>query len=56
MENDSVCVTEAVVFVKGKNIVTTIEGAIEINAEERLLKKLRKIFESKVHDDIPSAK
>ena len=50
------CVTEAVVYVEGINIVTTIEGAIEVNAEERLLKKLRKIFEAKVHDDIPSAK
>ena len=39
------------------DIVTTKEDARQMNAEERLvLKRLRKIFKTKVHDDIPSFK
>ena len=39
------------------DIVTTKEDARQMNAEERLvLKRLREIFKTKVHDDIPSFK
>ena len=39
------------------DIVTTKEDARQMNAEERLvLKRLREIFKTKVHDGIPSFK
>ena len=53
MENEAERVTDAT----GTGIVTTKEGASQVNADERLaLKPLREIFETKAYDDIPSVK
>ena len=53
MENEAERVTDAT----GTGIVTTKEGARQVNADERLaLKPLREIFETKAYDDIPSVK
>ena len=57
MENEAACVTEVIVNVEGIDVATTKEGGRQANAEERLvLKRLREIFGTKVHDDIPSVK
>ena len=56
-ENEAACVTEAIVNVEGMDVVTTNKGTRQVHAEERLvLKRLREIFETKVHHDIPSVK
>ena len=57
MENEAVCVTKAIVNVERIDAATIKEGARQVNAEERLvLKRLSEIFETKVHNDIPSVK
>ena len=57
VENEVVRITEAVANVEGIYIVTTKEGASQVNAEERLvLERLKEMFETKVHIDIPSVK
>ena len=57
VQNEAACVTEAIVNIEGIDVATTNEGARQVHAEERLvLKRLREIFEPKVHDDIPSVK
>ena len=57
VENEVVRITEAVANVEGIYIVTTKEGARQVNAEERLvLERLKEMFETKVHIDIPSVK
>ena len=55
--NEAACVDEAIVNVEGINVVIRKKGARQVNAKERLvLKRLREILETKVHDDIPSVK
>ena len=57
MENEAVCVTKAIVNVERIDVATIKEGARQVNAEERLvLKRLSEIFETKVHNNIPSVK
>ena len=57
MENEAVCVTKAIVNVERIDAATIKEGVRQVNAEERLvLKRLSEIFETKVHNDIPSVK
>ena len=57
VENEAACVTETIVNVEGIAVATTKEGARQVNAEERLvLKRLKELSETKVHDDIPSVK
>ena len=56
MENKAACVGETIVNVEGIDVATTKKGARQVNAKERLmLKRLREIFDTKVHD-FPSVK
>ena len=57
VENEAACVDEAIVNVEGIDVATAKEGARQVNAEERVvLKRLREIFETKVHNNILSVK
>ena len=57
VQNEAVYVTEATVNFEGIDVATTKEGARQVNTEERLvLKRLREIFEIKVHDGTSSVK
>ena len=56
MENKAACIGETIVNVEGIDVATTKKGARQVNAKEKLmLKRLREIFDTKVHD-FPSVK